>query len=192
MNGKRGDPAYVPTKERILRAALKLFSVKGFKGTTMKDIARDAEITEGAIYRHFKSKEEIVEHLLEMVSGEIRDVVMNEVLPRTGTVEKAKAFAEAFLDYALEHPERFRFMIIYNILREEKTGRLPCEPLLEDFKKAYREGDLALLPEVAFSLVTGLVEKLFVLWELGIVKAPREILSEELKKALEKALLRRP
>ena len=189
MNGKRGDPVYVPTKERILRAALKLFSVKGLKGTTMKDIARDAEITEGAIYRHFRSKEEIVEHLLKRVSGEIREMVMREVLPERNIIDRAKAFVEALLDYALEHPDCFRFLIVYHILRgEEERKKLPGELLLDIFRKAHENGELGLHPEVAFSLATGPVERIFVLRELGMVRAPRKVLVRELKKAVEKAL----
>ena len=189
MNGRRRESVYVPTKERILNAALRLFSVKGFKGTTMKDIARDADITEGAIYRHFRSKEEIVEHLISSISSEIREKVLGEVLTKEDVVERAKTLAEALLEYALEHPDSFRFLTIYHILREEgKTRRLPGELLLENFRRSYMRGDLKLLPEVAFSLITGSVEKIFILWELGMINTPREVLSEELKKALEKAL----
>ncbi len=189
MNGRRRDSVYVPTKERILRAALRLFSVKGFRGTTMKDIARDAEITEGAIYRHFRSKEEIVEHLLERVSGEIRGIVMRKVLPKGSITDKAGALVESLLDYALEHPDCFRFLIVYHILGgDEERKRLPGELLLDIFRRAHEEGELGLHPEVAFSLVTGSVERIFVLRELGMVRAPREVLARELKRAVERAL----
>ena len=48
------------TKEKILAAALKLFSQKGFDQTTMRDIAQNAEIALGAAYYYFHAKEEIV------------------------------------------------------------------------------------------------------------------------------------
>lgn len=47
----------------ILRAALELFTEKGIHATTTKDIARRAGVSEGALYRHFQSKQELAEDL---------------------------------------------------------------------------------------------------------------------------------
>ena len=46
-------------KPDILQAALKLFVEKGIDGTTIRDIAQEAGVGEGTLYRHFKSKEEM-------------------------------------------------------------------------------------------------------------------------------------
>lgn len=53
------------TKQRILDAALGLFSQKGFYGTSMNDIASVLEITKAALYRHFSGKEEILDVILD-------------------------------------------------------------------------------------------------------------------------------
>ena len=45
------------TKQRILESALKLFSQKGYLGTTTKEIAREAGIAEVTLFRYFPSKE---------------------------------------------------------------------------------------------------------------------------------------
>lgn len=52
------------TKEKILKHALKLFSSKGFKATTVRDIAGSIGIKQSALYNHFKNKEEILETLI--------------------------------------------------------------------------------------------------------------------------------
>ncbi len=54
----------VTTKQRILEASLALFSEKGYKATTVRDIAGKVGIRQGAIYNHFKNKEEILETLV--------------------------------------------------------------------------------------------------------------------------------
>ncbi|MCD6211491.1 MAG: TetR/AcrR family transcriptional regulator [Sulfurovum sp.] len=52
------------TKEKILKHALKLFSVKGYKATTVRDIAGSIGIKQSALYNHFKNKDEILETLI--------------------------------------------------------------------------------------------------------------------------------
>ena len=52
------------TKEKILKRALKLFSSKGFKATTVRDIAGSIGMKQSALYNHFKNKDEILETLI--------------------------------------------------------------------------------------------------------------------------------
>jgi AcrR family transcriptional regulator len=60
------------TKEKILKHALKLFSVKGYKATTVRDIAGSIGIKQSALYNHFKNKDEILETLIrELTSSAI-------------------------------------------------------------------------------------------------------------------------
>lgn len=51
------------TKERILYAAIGLFSSQGIEATTLDEIAKAADVTRGAIYWHFKNKADIFEAL---------------------------------------------------------------------------------------------------------------------------------
>jgi len=53
------------TRKQILDASLRLFSERGFARTTVRDIAREAGITDAAIYYHFESKRELLEALVE-------------------------------------------------------------------------------------------------------------------------------
>lgn len=58
----RGGPR---TRKHILDVSLRLFSERGFARTTVRDIARDAGITDAAIYYHFTSKRDLLEALVE-------------------------------------------------------------------------------------------------------------------------------
>lgn len=49
------------TRESILMAALRLFSRNGYEGTSMRDIAGEVGISQGAIYKHFAGKEALLE-----------------------------------------------------------------------------------------------------------------------------------
>lgn len=47
-------------KQRILDAAIKVFTTKGFKDATVREIAATASLTTGAIYHHYKNKNELL------------------------------------------------------------------------------------------------------------------------------------
>lgn len=48
------------TRDRILKAALKLFARKGYDATTTKDLATAAGVAEGTLFRHFNNKKAIL------------------------------------------------------------------------------------------------------------------------------------
>lgn len=52
-------------REQILRTAVELFSQKGFKGTTTKEIARAAGVSEAMVFRHFENKEVLYGAILD-------------------------------------------------------------------------------------------------------------------------------
>ena len=52
------------TKDRITEAALRLFSEKGYLGTSLSDIAKQVGISKAALYKHFASKQEILDHIV--------------------------------------------------------------------------------------------------------------------------------
>ena len=56
------------TKERILRIALELFAQNGYLGTSMNDIARQVGFTKAALYKHYASKQEILDKIVERMN----------------------------------------------------------------------------------------------------------------------------
>jgi TetR/AcrR family transcriptional regulator, acrAB operon repressor len=52
------------TREAVLDAARRVFERKGFASSTLNDIAREAKVTRGAVYHHFKDKAELYQTLL--------------------------------------------------------------------------------------------------------------------------------
>lgn len=66
-------------EERIFEAAIKLMSRYGYDKTTVDDIAREAGISKGAVYLHFRSKEDLVESLLLRESESMLNEVMRSL-----------------------------------------------------------------------------------------------------------------
>lgn len=56
------------TKTRIVYAALELFAQNGYLGTSMSDIAKQLSITKGALYKHFASKQEILDQIIQKMN----------------------------------------------------------------------------------------------------------------------------
>ena len=52
------------TRKQVLKKALTVFSKKGYAATTLEDIARESEVTRGAIYHHFGGKAELYNTLV--------------------------------------------------------------------------------------------------------------------------------
>ncbi len=59
----------VPTKERILEAALKLFNTRGYNSVGVREISRELKISPGNLSYHFHRKEDILFRLLENFSA---------------------------------------------------------------------------------------------------------------------------
>jgi AcrR family transcriptional regulator len=56
----RTAPAEADTQTKILEAALRLFSQRGYGGTTTRDLAQAAGVAEGTLFRHFENKKAIL------------------------------------------------------------------------------------------------------------------------------------
>ena len=57
------------TREQLLKNALAVFSKNGYAATSLQDIAREAEVTRGAIYHHFGGKAELYNTLIRKYSN---------------------------------------------------------------------------------------------------------------------------
>lgn len=57
------------TKQRILEAALDMFSENGYAGTNIRELAASLNLVKSSLYRHFESKEEIWNAVLDKMSS---------------------------------------------------------------------------------------------------------------------------
>ena len=63
-------------RRQIVDVAMRLFSERGFRGTTTKEIATAAGVSEAIIFRHFATKEELYTAIIDhkACSGEMADM----------------------------------------------------------------------------------------------------------------------
>ncbi|HYU08696.1 MAG TPA: TetR/AcrR family transcriptional regulator [Gemmatimonadales bacterium] len=91
------------TRQRLIRAALELFTTKGYHDTTTAQIAKKAGIAEGTIYRHFASKQQLVNELYRAAQRWAAKVVQETSRgPEAGTARaQLTAVAHGLLDGAV-------------------------------------------------------------------------------------------
>ena len=78
------------TKEKIISTALRLFSQQGYEKTSIREIAREAEISLGLMYNYFKGKEDLLEAIF---TGGLEDIQESFSFPRD-TDEPIRALVE--------------------------------------------------------------------------------------------------
>lgn len=66
------------TRAKILEAAMNLMSVKGYSSTTTKEIAQLAGIAEITLFRNFKSKDEILQNVIEKYTSTFRERLFHQ------------------------------------------------------------------------------------------------------------------
>ena len=100
------------TRKKLDRCALNLFVKKGITATTIKDIALKAEVAEGTLYRHYKSKEELAQSLF-VNSYEAILVEMKAIIENLNKIEdKIHDMVMLFARKFDEDPVLFRYLLL--------------------------------------------------------------------------------
>ena len=90
------------TRERILDVAERLFAQKGFAGTVVRDIAREAGLTAPSLYNHFDGKQALYEAVLARGVQPLVDLMAG--LGRTDEI-RSSDILNAFMDHFANHPD---------------------------------------------------------------------------------------
>ena len=86
------------TREKLLDVAIDLFARNGFKGTSIRDIAREMDMTISNIYYYFGSKYGLLLAILEHFSTKLKDDVQRAVQTETEPLERFKLLVSTHLD----------------------------------------------------------------------------------------------
>lgn len=95
-------------KNEILDAADELFNQKGFDGTTISDIIEKVDVARGTIYYHFKSKEDILDALIERYGAELLDAA--EKAASDKSIPADRRLMQALMAMNMEKPAGSEFI----------------------------------------------------------------------------------
>ncbi len=125
------------TKERILLAALRLFAADGYEAVSVSDIAGALGMTKAALYKHYKNKRDIFDHILARMEQRDAEEADAYELPqgtpaeledacREATVGHIAAFSRAMFRYWTQDDfaAPFRRMLTLEQYRSAEMGAL--------------------------------------------------------------------
>lgn len=100
-------------RRRILHEAAAMIVREGFENLSLRRLAARLGYTAGALYHYFKSKEEILDCLVESSFAELQAVL--DRLPRDGTgdpVAMLKRGLRTYVEFGLRSPHHYRFAFV--------------------------------------------------------------------------------
>lgn len=98
------------TKDKILKAALHLFSQSGFEAVSTSQIAESLSITKGALYRHFESKQAIFDAILLKMEQNDKDKAQENNVPDSSIDQTPSAYQKVSLEDVFKFSlEMFRY-----------------------------------------------------------------------------------
>lgn len=101
----------VKTKAKILDVAMQVFSTHGYEGSSIRAIAKAADISIGGVYLYFRNKEELYLNLIKDRIGE-QNITTKEAVTSAGSPEEGlRAFLSQHLNYGVKNKE----LILINI-----------------------------------------------------------------------------
>ena len=102
---------FTDTRQRIEQAATQLFVARGITETSVRDITRAVGISEGALYRHFESKDDLVWQTFEQgytsFARELESLAARETTARQKVAAMIRGFCRAHDD----NPTHFNFLV---------------------------------------------------------------------------------
>jgi len=110
------------TRQRIEEESIKLFAARGISETSVRDITRAVGISEGALYRHFESKEDLVWQAFERNYIAFATELERLAAQPISTKDKIAAMIRGFCRAHDENPTLFNFLVF---VQHGQLAKLP-------------------------------------------------------------------
>lgn len=144
-------------KERIFKAALRLFTRFGLNKTTVDEIARDARVGKGTIYHYYETKEHIFNDVVRRESEMLLAHVMAEVKKKRNPKNQIRAFILTKIKY-------LKSFVNLNCVASETVDEI--YPLAQKEREDYFKAEQQLFEDI---LKAGVNQNLFYIKDIHVV-----------------------
>ena len=180
------------TRARIEAAALRLFVEQGVDATGIRDIAAAVGLSDGALYRHYRSKDELVWRLFregfEGLAAELERLAATE----RRTSRRIEAMVRGFCALYDADSLLFRFLLLvqHGQLQRVMPGMAnPVESVRAVIARGMKEGEIAPAdPDLVTAMVMGLILQTATFKVYGRIAKPMSALAPALAEACRRVL----
>ena len=169
-----------PTETRrreILAEARQIVATRGMKGLTTKKLARATGVSEGALYRHFEGKEDILLGLIDDIEETLFEALKKAERQGGSALERLERLLEAHLSYS-ERRRGVAFVVISEVLLNgDRRLRQRMHTVIDRYlrlvqallKKGVAEGQVKpnIEPSAAALAFFGLIQATITLWRFS-------------------------
>jgi AcrR family transcriptional regulator len=141
-------------EQKILDASLKLFTTRGFHGTSTAEIAKTAGVATGTLFHYFKSKEELINRLYFYTKDSMLKEFSENCDYNKPFKENLKSLWLNLVNFGINDAHKFQFIITFHcspyitsLTREQVENKL--EGVLEVYKMGFKEQEIK---EIYFEL----------------------------------------
>lgn len=105
-------------RNSLVSAGLKILREEGLDALSLRRVAREAEVSAAAPYRHFKDKQALMAAISETGFRELRSMLVAANEQQPGDLDHSGA---AYLTFAQKHPEQYRLMFTHNLMCSDEV-----------------------------------------------------------------------
>lgn len=124
INQVRYGRAVTDRRREIARSAVELFAARGFHGVSVGDVGAASGISGPAIYKHFRSKEQVLAQALVDISTELLHTGRARVADAPDGPARLDALVDWHIDFAVSHPA-------YIVVQEREWSSLDADARAE-------------------------------------------------------------
>jgi TetR/AcrR family transcriptional regulator, fatty acid metabolism regulator protein len=173
---RKRDGAGTDKRERILRAAIRVFARKGFYSTRVSEIAKAAGVADGTIYLYFKNKDDVLISIFQDRISKLLEALSTAIAEQTSFEAKLRACVDLQLGL-LDGSRELAEVVTVNLRQSSRLLKQYGAPLfgryLETISGVFEEGQTQgivredLSPRVLARALWGALDAIALGWALG-------------------------
>ncbi|WP_282155571.1 TetR/AcrR family transcriptional regulator [Cytobacillus gottheilii] len=120
------------SRDKIISKARFLFEEKGYRAVSMRSIAAELGRSHGALYYHFKNKEQLFYGMIEEDFAQLNQIIDMVMASEEHRAQKLRTLFLRFIEYGLNNQNQYEFMFL---MKGEGVDGLMQSPANESYEK---------------------------------------------------------
>jgi AcrR family transcriptional regulator len=171
------------TREALCDAALTLFAEQGIESTATREIAEKAGVAEGTLYRHFESKDELVQCLFDDSARRFYEVLQQTIADDPPPRDRLQALVRGVFAFAEADPTAFTYLLSVHhtgILEERENPPPPMRLFVDTLTEGTEQGSFrSLSPVLATGWIVAMAQRAVVFLSSPLMTDSREAVIQE-------------